>query len=572
MRALVDQFKDAIGRDNLLVLVDQEGGRVQRMKPPHWRKIPAAAAFGKLYRADPESGLKAARAAAQLVARELGAVGVNMNCAPVLDMPIEGAHQVIGARAFGVELAGVVALGRAVAEGILAGGLLPAIKHMPGHGRARSDTHLELPVVTTARDELLATDFAPFKALADLPVAMTAHVVFEAIDPEQPATTSATVIKEIIRGEIGFGGLLDQRRQQHECAVRQHRRPGCADDRGWLRPRTPLQWQIRRDAGSRRQRAAARGRGRTAICRRLRPPPADGDIRCLGGSCRARAGPSGAGMRQWWSPTDIDAMQRQFDADSTSEPREGGLVVDVDGFEGPLDLLLMLARNQKVDLAKISVLALAEQYLSFIEEARQIRLELAADYLVMAAWLAYLKSRLLLPKVEIKPEEVSGEELAAMLAFRLQRLDAMRVAGRAIWCGGHALASRSFVRGAPEGIRLIRRSAYTATVYDLLKAYSDQRLKTTRGEVRVPVRQVWSIKDARLRLERLLGKLAGFGDWVSLDSYLETYATGGDRRTVVASSFGALLELAREGYIGLRQDRAFAPILLQATDRRSART
>lgn len=208
VRALIDQFKDAIGRDNLLVLVDQEGGRVQRMKPPHWRKIPAAAAFGKLYRADPDSGLKAARAAAQLVARELGAVGVNMNCAPVLDMPIEGAHQVIGARAFGVELAGVVALGRAVAEGILAGGLLPAIKHMPGHGRARSDTHLELPVVTTAREELLATDFAPFKALADLPVAMTAHVVFEAIDPEQPATTSATVIKEIIRGEIGFGGLL----------------------------------------------------------------------------------------------------------------------------------------------------------------------------------------------------------------------------------------------------------------------------------------------------------------------------------------------------------------------------
>ena len=270
-------------------------------------------------------------------------------------------------------------------------------------------------------------------------------------------------------------------------------------------------------------------------------------------------------------PTDIDAMQRQFDADSTSEPREGGLVVDVDGFEGPLDLLLMLARNQKVDLAKISVLALAEQYLSFIEESRQIRLELAADYLVMAAWLAYLKSRLLLPKVEIKPEEVSGEELAAMLAFRLQRLDAMRVAVAKL-VRRPRVGIEVFIRGAPEGIRLVRRSAYTATVYDLLKAYSDQRLKTTRGEVRVPVRLVWSIKDARLRLERLLGKLAGFGDWVSLDSYLETYATGGDRRTVVASSFGALLELAREGYIGLRQDRAFAPILLQATDRRSART
>ena len=260
-----------------------------------------------------------------------------------------------------------------------------------------------------------------------------------------------------------------------------------------------------------------------------------------------------------------------FDDPDRDVPAPGeGLVVEVEGFEGPLDLLLMLARTQKVDLAKISILALAEQYLGFVEEARKVRLELAADYLVMAAWLAFLKSRLLLPKQEIAPEEVSGEELAAMLAFRLQRLEAMRAAVASLMKRPR-LDIEVAARGAPEGIRLVRSSTYTATVYDLLKAYTDQRRKTMRGTVTIKKRYVWSVKEARNRLEQLLGKLGPRTDWVVLDRYLERFlAVEADRRTALASSFGALLELAREGYIDLRQDRPFAPIFVQASGRAEA--
>jgi beta-N-acetylhexosaminidase len=207
VRRLTDAARNAIGSD-ILVLIDQEGGRVQRLRPPHWHALPPAAAFGALYAGDPERAAAAARQTARLVAAELGACGINTNCAPVLDLPVAGSHDIIGNRAYGADPRMIGALGRAVAEGYMAGGVLPVIKHVPGHGRATKDSHLDLPVVSATRKELEATDFATFRDLADLPAAMTAHVVFEAVDRELPASISPRVTEEIIRGHIGFDGLL----------------------------------------------------------------------------------------------------------------------------------------------------------------------------------------------------------------------------------------------------------------------------------------------------------------------------------------------------------------------------
>jgi len=208
LRRLVGESRDAIAAEDVLVLVDQEGGRVRRLKPPRWRELPAAAAFGSAYSADKDRGQRLAWLAARLVAADLKAVGVNSNCAPVLDLRVPGAHDIIGDRAYAASAADVAALGRAVAEGYLAGGVVPVVKHVPGHGRALADSHLELPAVHVPRAELEATDFAPFRALADMPAAMTAHVVYSAIDPELPASTSPRLTAEIIRGSIGFAGLL----------------------------------------------------------------------------------------------------------------------------------------------------------------------------------------------------------------------------------------------------------------------------------------------------------------------------------------------------------------------------
>lgn len=205
LRGLTARFRDAVGRPDAPVLIDQEGGRVQRLRPPHWPGYPAAAAYGAL--AD-EDGLEAARLAARLIAHDLRAVGITIDCAPVLDLPVAGSHDVIGDRAFGREPDTVARLGRAFADGLLAGGVLPVIKHLPGHGRAAVDSHLELPVVQATRDALDSRDFATFRALADLPAGMTGHVRFTALDPDRPATTSRIVIDQVIRGAIGFGGLL----------------------------------------------------------------------------------------------------------------------------------------------------------------------------------------------------------------------------------------------------------------------------------------------------------------------------------------------------------------------------
>jgi beta-N-acetylhexosaminidase len=205
---LVRELREALGNPEAPVLIDQEGGRVQRLGPPHWPVYPPGAVFGVLYDIDPALGLAAARLSARLIAADLLELGVTVDCLPLADVPVAGADAVIGNRAYGTEPAKVAAIARAVTEGLEQGGVLPVLKHIPGHGRATADTHFRLPEVDTSKAELERTDFAAFQSLADLPMAMTAHVVFSALDPAQPATTSATIIQQVIRGVIGFQGLL----------------------------------------------------------------------------------------------------------------------------------------------------------------------------------------------------------------------------------------------------------------------------------------------------------------------------------------------------------------------------
>ncbi len=243
---------------------------------------------------------------------------------------------------------------------------------------------------------------------------------------------------------------------------------------------------------------------------------------------------------------------------------DSAFVVDLDGFEGPLDLLLALARTQKVDLARISILALADQYLAFIEEARRGRLELAADYLVMAAWLAYLKSRLLLP-VPPKEEGPSAEELAAAFARRLKHLERIREASAQLMARAQ-LDRDVFARALPEENEAPSGPVtYTASLFDLLAAYSRQRQTKALSFVTLKVRAVWSLQEARSRLERLIGGTAG--DWMRLDQFLIDFLAEPEQRaTALASSFSATLEMVREGIIDLRQDAPFAPLWVRARD------
>jgi beta-N-acetylhexosaminidase len=207
LHRLTSSIREALGR-SAPVLVDQEGGRVQRLGPPHWPAYPPGAAYGRIYDRDAALGMKAAHLGARLIAADLVGVGIDVDCLPVADVLAPGADPVIGDRAYGCETSKVALLARACAEGLLQGGVLPVMKHMPGHGRATADSHDRLPVVDTDRTMLLATDFAAFRKLASLPLAMTAHVVYTAIDPIAPATTSFTLVRDVIRGLIGFGGLL----------------------------------------------------------------------------------------------------------------------------------------------------------------------------------------------------------------------------------------------------------------------------------------------------------------------------------------------------------------------------
>lgn len=206
--ALVEELRDCLGQADAPVLIDQEGGRVARLGPPHWPVYPPGATFGALYDLDKALGLKAARLSSRLIAADLIDLGITVDCLPLADVPVAGADAVIGNRAYGTEPGKVAAIARVVTEGLEQGGVLPVLKHIPGHGRATADSHFRLPTVDTLREELERTDFAAFQPLADLPMAMTAHVVFSALDPAQPATTSATIIRQVIRGKIGFQGLL----------------------------------------------------------------------------------------------------------------------------------------------------------------------------------------------------------------------------------------------------------------------------------------------------------------------------------------------------------------------------
>ena len=249
-------------------------------------------------------------------------------------------------------------------------------------------------------------------------------------------------------------------------------------------------------------------------------------------------------------------------------PGDSELIVHLDGFEGPIDLLLTLARDQKVDLTKISILGLAEQYLSFIEAAQRLRLEIAADYLVMAAWLAYLKSRLLLPSGE-GDEEPTGSELAAALSYQLQRLEAMRNAAETLFA--RPLLGRDvFARGAPEGIRVTTRSVYEATLFELLQAYGATQRRRKPAPLRIEQMELFSMDDALGRLSQVLGKVP---DWSALSSFLP----GGleddlVRRSAVAATFAASLELVRSGQAEIRQDQLFGPIFFRSRAGDATRT
>jgi beta-N-acetylhexosaminidase len=206
--SLVREMREVVGNPDAPVLIDQEGGRVQRLGPPHWPVYPPGAVFGALYDIEPRLGFQAARLSSRLIAADLIDLGITVDCLPLADVPVDGSDAVIGNRAYGTRPAKVAAIARAVTDGLVEGGVLPVLKHIPGHGRATADSHFRLPTVDTPRHELETTDFAAFQPLADLPMAMTAHVVFSALDPAHPATTSATIINQVIRGVIGFQGLL----------------------------------------------------------------------------------------------------------------------------------------------------------------------------------------------------------------------------------------------------------------------------------------------------------------------------------------------------------------------------
>jgi beta-N-acetylhexosaminidase len=207
-RRLTEDLRSSVARAEAPVLIDQEGGRVARLKPPHWRKAPPGRVLGELYARNPEAGLEAARLNARLLALDVASIGCDVDCLPVLDIALPDTHSVIGDRAYAAQPEAVAAIGRAAAEGLMAEGVMPVIKHIPGHGRATVDSHHSLPKVAVSRDTLERTDFVPFKLLADLPWAMTAHVLYEAIDPEAALTVSARGVSDVVRGHVGFDGLL----------------------------------------------------------------------------------------------------------------------------------------------------------------------------------------------------------------------------------------------------------------------------------------------------------------------------------------------------------------------------
>ena len=453
----------------------------------------------------------------------------------------------------------VAAIAAAITRGLAEGGVLPVLKHIPGHGRATADSHQSLPAVSTDRQTLDRTDFAAFRPLKALPMAMTAHVVFNAIDPMVPATLSPRIVRDVIRDSIGFQGLLmsdDISMGALSGSIAERSRAAIAAGCDVV---LHCNGEMAANARSRCERcrcwpAPRRGAPRRRLPRGGHAQPIDMAASRAEFSrlCGRRLA---AGGRHRMSPDDLQ-FETELPERASDDP---ALVVDVEGFEGPLDLLLTLARQQKVDLAKISILALADQYLAFIEAARKLRLELAADYLVMAAWLAYLKSRLLLPD-QNEPDGLSAEDMANALAQRLRRLEAIRSVAQQL-LDRPQLGREVFQRGQPEPIAEIKHPEWSATLYDLLTAYAGRRQTQARSFVQMPKRTVWSLAEAREALERLIGISM---EWFPLDRYLTEYLVEPSlKATVLASSFAATLELVREGHLEVNQHAAFAPLYVR---------
>ena len=789
VRTLAADLRASVERDDAPVLIDQEGGRVARLGPPHWRTPPAGRKFGELHDRDAAAAVEAARVNSRLIAADLAELGIDVDCLPVLDAPRPGADPIIGDRAYHTGPDIVAALGRAAADGLLAGGVLPVIKHIPGHGRANVDSHEALPVVDTPLGELDETDFEPFRALAGMPWAMTAHVVYSEIDGEAPATLSRHILTEIVRRRIGFEGLLvsddlsmkalrgsmtgraagalaagcdvalhcngDMAEMEavaagcgaaHRCRTgpigpwpgngrfarfagfcglgREIGRPDAGDRRlmdiagivysastwvlpvlfavtlheaahGWVAWKlgddtaykagrvtfNPLKhidpfgtillpamlllasggrmmfgaakpvpvsfWRlrnVRRDtilvaaagpgtnlilavvsmallafmlpAGGPVEQWVIRTLGLSvwfnillAVFNMFPLPPLDGSrvvmallpysrgrtlhafgalgirhyhSRTLRASLAGRHGGDGSehflvADRQsvrshheisrrlvWIEPEGMNETIEEFEGrpEETRAAVDGGLVVDVGGFEGPIDVLLVLAREQKVDLTRISILELADQYLAWVAEVRRTNIELAADYLVMAAWLAYLKSRLLLPDLG-EEEEPTGEELAAALAYQLQRLEAMQEAGARLMARNR-LGEDFFKRGAPEKFAYVNKPDLDAALYDLLKAYGDLRRRAEAATLRIQPSQLFSPDEA---LKRMVGMMGEIPDWANLITFLPDHlADDVIRRSALASTFAAALQLAKEGRLDIRQGQNYGPIFVRATD------
>ncbi len=496
VRALVSELRATVERPDAPVLIDQEGGRVARLTPPHWRRYPPGRAYGQIVGA--ETRREITWLGARLMAQDLFELGINVDCAPVLDVPAPGGHEIIGDRAYGDTPEIVAELGRAAAEGLMAGGVLPIVKHIPGHGRAAADSHLDLPVVSASLTDLEARDFAPFKALADLPMAMTAHVVYAAVDPDLPATTSSAVIERVIRGAIGFDGLLIS----DDLSMKALSGDFEARARDALHAGCDIVLHCNGDPDAEMTSVA---QGRAASRRRGRPAGHRGAHERGRRSSALRRGPGARAVRRrFWRAVRRMTLAfenpAEFSAAAEASLDGEALIVDLDGYEGPLDVLLALARGQKVDLLKLSVTRLADQYLAFVREARRRRFAVAADYLVMAAWLAYLKSRLLLPKpAQAAGDEPAAEDLAAQLAFRLAKLDSIRRASEAL--NTRAILGRDvFARGDPEAITIVSNRPLEGDLYGLMTAYVQQRRRDQDRRYRPSPPKAYGLEEARDRL------------------------------------------------------------------------
>ena len=547
--ALTASLRECVGRRDAPILIDQEGGRVVRLKPPHFPEFPAMGLFGELAKGDVAAAAEACRLNGQLLGIELAALGIDVNCAPVLDLRISGASPVIGDRAFSSQPLLVASLGEALCIGLQEAGVTPVIKHMPGHGRALDDSHETLPKVDAPRFVLNGSDFRPFQLLNNQPWGMVAHVVYTDLDPTAPASTSPLIVEEILRGALEFDGVL------------------IADDIGMQ----ALQGSMRE-----RVEATLRVLDLTEFCNgsladmvEIAPTARPVTEKNLG-AVAARLFPANSdhgrpqrhtgALRRCPIPV-RGGMSIAFAEDIVmpQETPDGQFLLDLDGYDGPIDLLLQLARDKKIDLTCLSISHLADQYVTYIERVRHVHLEIAADYLVMAAWLTYLKSRLLLP-VPIE-DELSAEEQAEALAFQLRRLDSMRLAGVAL-LERPQKDSHFLSRAGGETYAVSEKIHYQANLAGMLRAYGAICRRTQPVlAYDIPELPLHSVDMALERLSLVLGKLP---QWSELAQFLPAGLSKPLlTRSAIAATFGASLELVKRGAIQLRQEKPFAALYVR---------